>query len=241
MKKTILLITILFICRASAQNYEVVYTLEMLAKNINLTTNIKTFLRGDGKTSIYVEDFRNSYEQDVENLGLIKIPTENNPTYIKELKSGTVTYNDHIRFNFFNIVDSISKFDWKMESEVKEILGYKCQKARVHFRGRDFVVYFSQEISTIDGPLKFYGFPGLILEVISDDAIASFHYLAQSISFPKGKLEIKNIYADKRKIQYVEYVKLYEEKYKESLTRIVNDEGETRPMPKGFMEVYIKN
>jgi GLPGLI family protein len=234
------LILIFFSLNSLAQNYEVVYKLEQTAKNINLTTNIKTFLKGDGKTSIYVEDFRNSYQEGGENLGIINIPTENNPTYIKELKSGVITYSDHIRFNFFNIVDVIGKFDWKVEGDTKEILGYKCQKAVVHFRGRDFIVYFSQEISATDGPLKFFGLPGLILEVISDDSTASFHYLAQSVSFPKAKLEIKNIYADKKKIQYAEYVELYGQKYKESLTRIINDEGETRPMAKGFMEFYIK-
>ena len=239
--KKILLLIILFTLEASALDYEVVYSMEQVAKNINLKTNIKTYLKGNGQTSIYVEDFRNSYQEGDANLGLINLPTENNPTYFKELKIQTVTYNDHIRFNFFNIVDNIGKLNWKIESETKEILGYQCQKASLHFRGRDFIVYFSPEIGITDGPLKFFGLPGLILEVVSDDTVASFHYLAKSISFPKEKLEIKNIYTDKKKIQYAEYIKLYEEKYKESLTRIVNDEGETRPMAKGFMEVYIKD
>lgn len=239
MKKTFLLTTIFFIFCANAQNYDVVYSMKQVAKNINLTTNIKTYLKGNGETSIYVEDFRNSFQESDPSLGNINLPTENNPTYLKDTKNGTIMYNDHIQFKFFNIEDKIEKFDWKIETEVKEILGYQCQKATLKFRGRDFTVYFSHDIIIPDGPKKFFGLPGLILEIISDDSVASFHYLAQSITFPKEKIEIKNIYSDKNKISYADYIKLYNEKYIQSLSRIVNEKGETRPMAKGFMEVLI--
>jgi GLPGLI family protein len=215
--------------------------MKQVAKNIDLTTNIKTYLSGNGEKSIYVEDFRNSYQENNSSTDIINLPTENNPTYFKDLKNKVITYNDHIRFNFFNINDSIGNLDWKIEASTKEILGYSCQKATLSFRGRNFIVYFSQSISTSDGPLKFSGLPGLILEVISDDSVASFHYLAESIKFPKDKIEVKNVYEDKKTITYSEYLQKYEEKYRESLTRIINEQGETRPMSRGFMEVLINN
>lgn len=239
-KKTVLLLFFITLSVYS-QNYAVTYNLEQVAKNIMLKTNIKTYLNGNGNYSLYVEDFRNSSEVSSGASEMIKISTENNPTYYKELKKNITIYNDHVKFNFFNIKDSIGLFNWKIEQETKKILNYNCQKASLNFRGRDFVVYFTSDIKVSDGPLKFTGLPGLILEVISDDAVASFHYVAQSIRLDDVKAEIKNIYGYKKVITYNEFAEIYKKKYKESLTKIVNTQGETRPMSKGFMEKMIYN
>ena len=223
------------------QNYTVVYNLEQVSKNYNLKTVLKTFLQGNGESSLYVEDFQKA--QSASDIGgsVLNMPTENNPTYYKDLKQNSVTYNDHIRLTFFNIKDAVGKIDWKINNETKQILDYNCQQATVIFRGRTFKVFFTSDISISDGPLKFSGLPGLILEVVSDDDIASFHYLAESIKLNEKKSEVKNVYAGKDIITYEQYVTKYEQKYNEALTRIINDRGETRPMSKGFMEVLIKN
>ena len=212
--------------------------MEQVAKNINLTTNIKTYLKGNGINSICVQDFRNSFQKS--DNSFMNMPTENNPTFYKDLRMNLVVYNDHIRFKFFNIVDQIPTFDWNITSQSKEILGYQCQKATLNFRGRDFTVYFTSEINISDGPIKFSGLPGLILEVISDDAVASFHFLAETIKISKDFKTIENSYAGKETILYSDFLQKYNEKYKESLSKIINEQGETRPMSKGFMEVLIK-
>ena len=124
--------------------------------------------------------------------------------------------------------------------ETKEILGYQCQKATLNFRGRDFTVYFTSEINISDGPIKFSGLPGLILEVISDDSVASFHFLAETIKISKDFKTIENSYAGKETILYSDFLQKYNEKYKESLSKIIDEQGETKPMSKGFMEVLIK-
>lgn len=212
MKKEILLILLLITIKVNSQSYSVTYNLEQVAKNINLKTNIKTYLKGNGNNSVYVEDFRNSFETSQDESNVLKMPTENNPTYYKDLKKNITIYNDHIRFNFFNILDTVGKFDWKIEEETKKISNYNCQKASITFRGRDFTVYFTTDISVSDGPLKFTGLPGLILEIISNDSVASFHYLVEKIEFSDLDIEIKNIYLDKQIITYDEYLKMYKKK-----------------------------
>lgn len=236
--KHISLLFLIISLNCASQNYEVVYNLEQVAKNINLTTNIKTYLKGDSTNSIYVEDFRNAFQES--SISFMNIPIENNPTYYKNLLQNAVTYSDHIRFKFFNILDDNLEFNWNIESETKEILGYNCQKATLHFRGRDFTVFFTVSIAISNGPYKFSGLPGLILEVISDDSVASFHYLVQSIDLSPLAKEIKNIYSNKEIITYQEFVQNYNKKYQESLTKIINEQGEKRPMSKGFMEVMVK-
>lgn len=119
-------------------------------------------------------------------------------------------------------------------------MGYSCQKATTTFRGREFNVYFAKDIPIADGPWKLNGLPGLILEVASDDSIASFFIQVKQIKFSKEKKEYVNKYEKLNNITYVEFKSLYIEKYEESLYKIVNAEGETRPMNKGFIEYYIE-
>lgn len=239
-KKALILFYFISI-NCQSQNYAVVYDLEQVEKITMLKSNIKTYLNGNQNFSVYVEDWQNSYDTGNSNDIVIKMPFNENPTYYKDIRKNTTIYNDDIKFNFFNIKDSIGAFNWKIEMETKKILNYNCQKASLNFRGRDFVVYFTSDISASNGPLKFTGLPGLILEVISNDAVASFHYVAQSIKLSDSKTEVKNIYADKKVITYDEFAEIYRKKYKESLTKIVNTQGETRPLSKGFMEKMIYN
>lgn len=53
---------------------------------------------------------------------------------------------------------------WNIASDTLTILGYVCQKATTSFRGRDYDVWFTSDISVNDGPWKLYGLPGLILK-----------------------------------------------------------------------------
>ncbi len=53
---------------------------------------------------------------------------------------------------------------WTMESRFQTILGYDCQRATCHWRGRDYVVWFAPEIPVRMGPWKLGGLPGLILK-----------------------------------------------------------------------------
>lgn len=55
-------------------------------------------------------------------------------------------------------------FDWKYMEDKKTIVDYECQKAICKFGGRSYEVWFTPEIPISDGPWKFQGLPGLIME-----------------------------------------------------------------------------
>jgi len=58
--------------------------------------------------------------------------------------------------------------NWKIKAEKKIIIGYKCQKATVSFRGRDYTAWFTDELPFKSGLGKFNGLPGLII-LLEDD------------------------------------------------------------------------
>lgn len=65
----------------------------------------------------------------------------------------------------FEYEESMNLFDWKMTSEMMEILGYSCFRATCDFRGRKWNAWFTMDIPLQEGPWKFNGLPGLILKI----------------------------------------------------------------------------
>ena len=79
----------------------------------------------------------------------------------------------------FFYVQELGLFDWEIHPETKMIKDYKAQKATTSFAGRDYVAWFTTEVPVSDGPYKFNGLPGLILEVADtgNDYVFSFRGL----------------------------------------------------------------
>ena len=75
-------------------------------------------------------------------------------------------------------------FGWEILPETMNILGYKCQKAKGKFRGREYIAWFSSEIPRSDGPWKFCGLPGLILAV--QDTKGDFVFTCTAIENKKS-------------------------------------------------------
>ena len=67
--------------------------------------------------------------------------------------------------------ESIPAQSWDISDDTLSIVGYLCQKATCHFRGRDFTAWFTPEIPINNGPWKFGGLPGLIMKVYDKDEI----------------------------------------------------------------------
>lgn len=54
---------------------------------------------------------------------------------------------------------------WTISDEVKKHGKYNVQKATTRFGNRDWIAWFSKDLSVFDGPYKFKGLPGLIVEM----------------------------------------------------------------------------
>jgi len=60
------------------------------------------------------------------------------------------------------------KLNWTILPETKTIEGFKVQKATTTFGGRNWIAWFTNDIQIHDGPYKFCGLPGLILNIGDD-------------------------------------------------------------------------
>lgn len=68
----------------------------------------------------------------------------------------------------------LKQINWEILPETKEIIGFKVQKATGSFAGRDYIAWFASELPFLDGPYKFNGLPGLILEI--SDLQNQYHF-----------------------------------------------------------------
>jgi GLPGLI family protein len=238
MKRFIITFAILQGVFSFAQSYSVKYAVSQLEKKYKIKTNVKSYLRGSAVASAYIIDFTNSFAETKEENTVINLG--GNALYFKDFTNKTVTYIDAIKMNSFVINDTLANVQWKLLPDQKTILGYNCQKATCEYRGRPFSVYFSSELPFSDGPYKFTGLPGLILELSSDDGIANFEILAEEVKVTPNQIEIDNPLAKEKAIPYAKFKSIYQEKYEEFLHKIVTANGETRPIGKGFLEYFVE-
>jgi len=99
-------------------------------------------------------------------------------------KELTASYRLFLGAGYGRYTEPKPNFGWEILPETKDILGYKCQKAKGKFRGREYIAWFSSEIPRSDGPWKFSGLPGLILAV--QDTKGEFVFTCTAIENKKS-------------------------------------------------------
>lgn len=115
----------------------------------------------------------------------------------KNLSSKEVTYySDEFGEHEFKYSEE-PKLLWKISKESKEIMGFKVYLAKTRYAGRNYEAYYTPEIPIQDGPYKFFGLPGLILEIF--DEKKDHHFLAVGISHEK-RISIDALIAQKKYI-----------------------------------------
>lgn len=124
---------------------------------------------------------------------------------------------------------SPTKFAWKVVSEKKKIGEYTAQKATTTFGGRNWTAWFSTDIPFQDGPYKFHGLPGLIVQ-LEDDANEYIWVLKGNKTIEKWE---ENSYVEKLQAKMggsLNAVEITKEKFDKAYTNFKADPlGEYRP------------
>ena len=92
----------------------------------------------------------------------------------KNYPSGKFSLTDKIGRDNLRYQEDIPEMEWELGEETKEVQGYTCHQAECDFRGRRYIAWYTLEIPISEGPWKFGGLPGMILEVTDSEGHYSF-------------------------------------------------------------------
>jgi GLPGLI family protein len=110
----------------------------------------------------------------------------------KNRMTGQLSIVNRISNNDYLCEDPLGTLSWEITSDTATVLNYNCQKAKLHFRGRDYEAWFAPEIPVNDGPWKFISLPGLILKVKDIKELVVFDCIGlQNLETP-APIEIPN-------------------------------------------------
>ncbi|MFP3597089.1 GLPGLI family protein [Chryseobacterium sp. SIMBA_029] len=84
-----------------------------------------------------------------------------------------IFFTTNINRDFYTIENTYLNWETGYK-DVKTILGYKCNKATTKFGHRVYTAWYTQEIPISEGPFRFKGLTGLILEVSDENKYHSF-------------------------------------------------------------------
>lgn len=92
---------------------------------------------------------------------------------------------DQIGGKNFMFEEGLQSDEWQLSDENKIIDGQMCRKATIRQFGRDWTAWYAPHIPVSDGPYKFRGLPGLIVDIYDDD----LHFRFKLIKYdPKDRL-----------------------------------------------------
>ncbi|MFC6267044.1 GLPGLI family protein [Frigoriflavimonas asaccharolytica] len=224
--RIITLLTIFLFSFSSAQSSIIIYN-----RIINFDNDTNNII-SDYKALVFEKNhsfYFNIYDRGDEILKFLK---ENNNI----IKSTNVVFNNNeylkIKDNSFSkeilfYKDLNQNYNWKITSEIKNILGFKCKKALGEFRGRKFEAWFTSEIPTNYGPYKFRGLPGTILSISDTEKM----YVFEAIKIIKNiqpninvesKLSFKFPLGLDEYLTYKEYIDLNNTYLNERRSRILS-------------------
>lgn len=157
-------------------------------KYIKNMSNVSFQLMFNNEASIYkkVEMMNSEYNSEI---NITAIVSGGNDVYYFENKEQLMLRQTESFGEQFLI--TCKGNDWKIGQDKKYIGNYLCYKATIiDEKGNEIVSWFTTEIPVSFGPKKYYGLPGLILEL----NVSGLTIKAVSITLnPKNKINIKKL------------------------------------------------
>ncbi|KMQ69225.1 hypothetical protein ACM39_03750 [Chryseobacterium sp. FH2] len=100
----------------------------------------------------------------------------NQIVFVNKEKENIITYDKVINVTFGF---PVSQLEWTLGKEHKKIGEFDCQNAYCILNGRKFEAWFTKSVPVNEGPYRFKGLPGLIVEVYDDKKF--FYFILNGI------------------------------------------------------------
>jgi len=185
MKKVFLWITFLFsFLTTYAQTVEITYekiNRINLPDHPQLTSQIKEQILKQLSAPVYYELIYSQGEsvfrkkpsvaaEQEQNSGQVRISSRKLIIY-KNHKTGEYLKQTNFLSRIFLITDTLEKLPWQITGEIDTIGGYKVRKAVLKKGNSVIKAWFTEEFPIPEGPFDYYGLPGLILKLETDQMI----------------------------------------------------------------------
>ena len=94
--------------------------------------------------------------------------TSDNYLIRKEYGKKSITYFNYVVFEEMYYKEQTDFVKWQLVDSNVTINGFDCKVAKKRYHGRNYTAYYAPSIPSQDGPLKFGGLPGLIIQLKDD-------------------------------------------------------------------------
>ncbi|MDO5654987.1 MAG: GLPGLI family protein [Flavobacteriaceae bacterium] len=119
-----------------------------------------------------------------------------------------IYYEERLLGRFMKVQDQ-AVGNWQLLVEYDTINGLSCRYATTNFRGRDYRACYSTEIPISQGPWKFKGLPGLIIQIKSTDDFVEYTLNSLSASDEENiEKELKNFQKEEFR-SFAEFEKVF--------------------------------
>ena len=185
MRKFLTIVALIFTITSSAQTISANLYLEYDVV-INNSKKIGKFYGGQGGSIFYFEQHKNtaieenvSEENGTKKLSvMIRSASKKYGNVETDLKKKQILSSERIfnrgSYKEFIIKESLHFINWTLLPEQKRIGKYTCSKAVGNFKGRQYTVWYAPIATSILGPWKLHGLPGVVVEASDMD---SFFYI----------------------------------------------------------------
>lgn len=156
--------------------------------------------------------------------------------------SDNISTLDFIRNDVFEYKEKKSQLNWQIKEETTIIGKLSCIKAVTNFSGRKWTAWFSPEIPIPDGPYKFNGLPGLIVDIADETGSYRFSLLQLENKTTKAYFPKSLNFISISKTKYFEQLKYYNEhKFEMDQLQGVTFTSGQEQFKKRFEELAKKN
>ena len=97
-------------------------------------------------------------------------------------KDKTILVREKMTNEYVVTEEVIPTINWRITDEIKLIKNYKCKKATMHFRGRNYTAWFTTDVPIVAAPWKFFGLLGLLMDI--EDSKYQVKNYVEKIEYP---------------------------------------------------------
>jgi GLPGLI family protein len=120
---------------------------------------------------------------------MMQVNTRWKTVIVRNIDQSSLIIQDKVKDNY-QYTEKQPSFNWKLENEAKDILGYNCKKATTDFRGRKYTAWYTSDIPINNGPFIFNGLPGLMMEI--EDKKGHYHFTAIALDKKSYPIYLRN-------------------------------------------------